>query len=146
MCFLPEENCNSSQKPLFYKAGLLMFTICFLAIAARSKKNRAKRPIFRCLGSGGAPQALPWFGTPVLGHVRLSDMCMISREKDNITRVAPNLMFLLPEAMSQNSLWKTSGTQNSRFTCWCWAPSPYDSFLGKRNTMPAEIITVTNKK
>ena len=32
--------------------------------------------------------------------------CVISREKDKSTRVVPNLMFLLPEAMSQESLSK----------------------------------------
>ena len=64
-----------------------------------------------------------WFLLFVVYHLRHGRKKKQSRAKahNKITRVAPNLMFLLPEAMSQKSVSKIYGAQSWRFSCWFWA-------------------------
>ena len=107
------------QECFFSKMCSLILALLFYHLRHVQKRG-AKGRSFGCWRSENGP--IGGSGRPIFGHGRLFlQMCIISQEQNKITRVAPNLMFLLPEAMSHESCWKTQGAQIEDFngTHWC---------------------------
>ena len=84
-----------------------LYPFCFSKWTLSLLKKWAKWPNFGFLRSDNGPSFFEDQG-PLWETCDLLQVCIISREKNQTTHVAPNRMFLMSEAMSQKSPWKTS--------------------------------------